>query len=75
VRLSEFRQAVVDEFGAAYGAVLTRDLVLTELGDQTAEQALRAGWPARDVWLALCRATDVPESRWYGAGLPAKPKH
>ncbi len=73
MRLSEFRQAIKDEFGEGYGRVLTRDLVLTRFG-RTADQALAAGVPARDVWLALCAETDVPESRRYGAGLPAPKK-
>ena len=70
MRLSEFRQALKDEFGDGYGRVLTRDLILTAFG-RTADQALAGGVPARDVWLALCAETDVPKSRWYGAGLPA----
>ncbi|TFB72567.1 DUF3046 domain-containing protein [Cryobacterium glaciale] len=70
MRLSEFRTAMKDEFGDAYGRVLTRDLVLTPLGGRTADQALAAGVPARDVWLALCVEVDVPRSRWYGAGIP-----
>jgi len=73
LRLSEFRQALKDEFGEAYGRVLTRDLVLTPLG-RTADQALAAGTPAREVWLALCVETDVPKTRWYGAGRPAAHK-
>lgn len=74
MRLSEFRQAVSDEFGDAYGRVLVHDLVLAALGGVTAEQALAAGRPARDVWLALCAEADVPKSRWYGAGLPTPRK-
>ncbi|WP_022886993.1 DUF3046 domain-containing protein [Glaciibacter superstes] len=74
MRLSELRQAIADEFGDAYGRVLMRDLVLSALGGVTAEQALAAGRPARDVWLALCAETDVPKSRWYGAGLPSQRK-
>ena len=35
------------------------------------DQALAGGIPARDVWLALCAETDVPKSRWFGAGVPA----
>jgi hypothetical protein len=69
VRLSEFRRAVDAEFGEQFGNALVRDLVLDELGDATAQQALDAGVPARRVWLALCRANDVPESRWHGVGL------
>lgn len=73
MRLSEFRRAVAEEFGDGYGSTLLRDLVLVEFGDHTAEQALAAGQPPRAVWIALCKATDVPPNRWYGAGRqPAK---
>ncbi len=69
MRLSEFRRAVTAEFGESFGAALMRDLVLDDLGNLTSEQALTAGTPARDVWLALCRANDVPESHRHGAGI------
>jgi hypothetical protein len=70
MRKSEFRRAVDDEFGEAYGRVVTRDLVLTSLGDQTADEALLSGVQPRDVWLALCEAEGVPVARRYGVGLP-----
>ena len=70
MRLSEFWTAVGEEFGEGYGRTLTRDLVLGELGDLTAEQAISKGVTTRDIWLALCRATDVPQARWYGRGVP-----
>jgi hypothetical protein len=69
MRLSEFQLAMADEFGEAYGNVLRRDLVLEEVGGRTADQAIAAGEPVRAVWLALCRAMDVPPSRWYGVGV------
>lgn len=69
MRLSEFHRAVTAEFGDSFGNALVRDLVLDELGNVTSEQALKAGKPARDVWLALCRANDVPDSRRHGAGM------
>lgn len=72
MKQSEFAFAVESEFGA-FGRVLLRDLVLPELGNRTGQEALDAGAPARDVWLALCRAQDVPRERWHGAGLP-KPR-
>jgi hypothetical protein len=75
VRLSEFRQAVADEFGSGYGQVVTNDLNLVDLGDRTPEQALKAGIAPRDVWLAVCRASDVPPARRHGAGLPSQPRH
>jgi hypothetical protein len=71
--MSEFWQAMGDEFGDGYARSLARDLVLTPLRDRTAEQALRDGVPAREVWAALCEAMDVPANRRYGVGqLPQK---
>ena len=69
MRLSEFRVAMADEFGEAYGRVLERDLVLGDLGGRTAEQAIADGADPREIWLAICRASDVPPERWYGVGL------
>jgi len=60
--------AVGDEFGEAYGRVLTHDLVLGAIGGLTADQAIKAGVPTRAIWLALCDATDVPAERRYGVG-------
>ncbi|MBX3068743.1 MAG: DUF3046 domain-containing protein [Microbacteriaceae bacterium] len=73
MRLSEFKRAVSDEFGSREGAALTKFLVLSELGDLTSEAALEAGVPAREVWIALCRANQVPEQRWYAVGLKPPP--
>jgi hypothetical protein len=72
VRLSEFRIAVAEEFGEAYGRALARDLVIGELGDRTPDQALEAGTKPAEVWVALCRATDVPRERWHGRGRPLR---
>lgn len=69
MRLSEFQRAVRDEFGESYGESIVRDVVLGELGDRTAKQALSDGEAPRTVWLALCVAMDVPESRRHGVGL------
>jgi hypothetical protein len=68
MRLSQFWTAVADEFGPALGRTLVHDLVLGDLGDLTAEQALAKGLDIRSTWLALCRATDVPEGRRHGVG-------
>lgn len=70
MKLSEFQTAVADEFGAGYGGVIVNDLVLTSLGGRTAREALAAGARPREVWFALCDATDVPEERRHGAGRP-----
>ncbi len=68
VKHSEFSHAVDVEFGPVMGPALVRELVLDDF-DSSAEEALRSGVRPRDVWVALCRAMDVPESRIHGAGL------
>lgn len=67
MRRSEFNRAVDDEFGVRSTAILT-DLVLTQVGGRTAAEAISAGVPPRDVWLALCEELDVPVTRRYGVG-------
>ncbi|MFE2771853.1 DUF3046 domain-containing protein [Microbacterium resistens] len=67
MRRSEFLRAVDGEFGARATALLD-DLVLTTLGTRTGSEALAAGVPPREIWLALCEETDVPAHRRYGAG-------
>ncbi len=73
MRRSEFDRAVNDEFGLR-GDALVVDLVLPGVGGRTAAEALKAGVPPREVWLALCAETDVPLERRYGAGR-LEPKH
>jgi hypothetical protein len=66
VRLSQFWTLMEDEFGPTYAASLAHDLALDALGGRTAHEALDAGLPPRQVWLALCDAQDVPEQRRHG---------
>lgn len=73
MRVSEFRRAVAEEFGAAYAGVLLRDHYLTELSG-TADEALSRGVSARDVWQALCVDLQVPVERRYGRGLIDPPR-
>lgn len=73
MKLSEFQNAVDEEFGA-FGRVLLRDTVVVELGNRTPNEALAAGVAARDVWFALCRVQEVPPQRWHGAGRPTPPR-
>ena len=68
MRLSEFWLAMADEFGESYGRTLAHDVVLDAVGSRTAEQAIKAGVPTREIWLALCDIQDVPENRRYGVG-------
>ncbi len=55
-----------DEFGAGYSRVLSSSLVLAGAGGRTADQALNAGVPPRQVWLAVCDVQDVPPERRLG---------
>ena len=67
MRRSEFLRAVDDEFGGRASALLN-DLVLGAVGGRTSAQALAEGVPPRDIWLALCAQTDVPDDRRHGVG-------
>jgi hypothetical protein len=67
MRRSEFLRAVDAEFGGRASSLVS-DLVLTQLSGLTADQALDAGVPPRDIWTALCVETDVPLNRRHGAG-------
>ncbi len=71
MRYSDFREAVVDVFGAAIGPVLVDEQVLERLGDRTAAQALADGDEPRDVWWALCDALEVPVARRWGPDRPS----
>ena len=63
MRLTQFRELMEGEFGAARAATLAHDQVFAELGGRTVEQALEYGIDTRDVWLAVCTAYEVPPSR------------
>ena len=72
MRLSKFNELLTDEFGVAYAEVVRRDLVLGDLADRTAEQAIAAGESPKDVWLAICRTAGVPKERWHGLNKNTK---
>ncbi|EUA00263.1 hypothetical protein I547_5388 [Mycobacterium kansasii 824] len=58
--MTEFHERVTLRFGAAYGASVLVDHVLTGFGGRTAAQAIEDGVEPRDVWRALCADFDVP---------------
>ena len=72
MRLSQFNELMVDEFGLEYSSVIRRDLVLGELGDLTADKAIVGGVDPKDVWLAVCRTSGVPKERWHGLNKHSK---
>lgn len=72
MRISDFWRLMDDEFGAGYSRVLAADLVLSQVGGRTAQQALAEGVPPKTVWLAVCDMQDVPTERRLGRDI--KPK-
>lgn len=66
MRHSEFWQLMDSEFGEAYARTLARELVMSSLGERTANQALAGHEDARAVWFAVCDAMDVPQERRFG---------
>jgi hypothetical protein len=75
MRLSEFRVLMDEEFGSGYAGVIENSMVLLDLGDRTATAALAAGEEPREVWLAICKANEVPKSRWHGKTKTNKKQH
>lgn len=66
MRLSQFNELMIDEFGPDFADVIFSDLALAEFQDQTAEAAISGGEEPKEVWLAICRAQGVPKNRWHG---------
>jgi hypothetical protein len=66
---------MADEFGKAHSEVIIRDFALLELGDKTAASLLTAGEDPKQIWLAICRAQQVPKERWSGLDKKAKKQH
>lgn len=63
MRSTVFRRLMAEEFGRARAESLATDLVLSALGGRTANQALAAGVPAKEIWLAICEEFGIPPER------------
>ncbi|MFE2754713.1 DUF3046 domain-containing protein [Actinosynnema sp. NPDC059335] len=63
MRITMFRKRMAEEFGQVRAEMVARDHVLSALGGRTPDQALEAGLPTKEIWLAVCDAFDVPEQR------------
>jgi hypothetical protein len=62
VKHTEFWGRMEAALGSAYARSWAHDFVMAELGDRTVEQALAAGLPPKQVWLAVWRALELPMS-------------
>jgi hypothetical protein len=63
MRITMFRKLMANEFGEVRAEMVAHDHVLSALGGRTPDQALDAGLPVKEIWLAVCDAFDIPEQR------------
>ncbi|MDK4334961.1 DUF3046 domain-containing protein [Corynebacterium accolens] len=70
MRLTEYHQLVVDEFGESKGAWISHSHVLSELNG-TPDDLIERGVDPRRVWIGLCDDFDVPQERRLGVDYPS----
>jgi hypothetical protein len=63
MRLTVFWERMADHFGPGYAEMFARDHVMSQLGGRTVDEALAAGWSAKDVWRVVCAVMDVPREK------------
>ena len=63
VRHTEFWSRMESALGPAYHRAWARQFVMAELDGRTAQEALDAGVPPKQVWAAVWRALDLPASQ------------
>ncbi len=63
MRHTEFWARMDDALGAAYARSWADMFVLGELGGRTVEQALAAGVPPKQVWAAVWRVLELPDTK------------
>ncbi len=62
MRHTEFWARMEHALGAAYARTWARTHVMASLGGRTAEEALAAGVPPKQVWHAVWETLDLPAS-------------
>jgi hypothetical protein len=60
MRLTDFWMRLEDYLGSAYAQSWAHDVVISELGGRTAQEALDAGCETREVWDAVAQALELP---------------
>lgn len=60
MRLTEFGELMVGEFGTLKADAILSDHVLIDHSGRTGAQAIEDGVDPRDVWLSICADFDVP---------------
>lgn len=60
MRQTELWERLTTAVGAGYVDSWAQDHVIAELDGQTVREALKSGWDARSVWLAVYRHLELP---------------
>jgi hypothetical protein len=63
MRLTVFWQRMAEHFGPGYAETFARDHVMSDLGGRTVQEALDAGWDAKEVWQVVCAVMEVPREK------------
>lgn len=63
MRHTEFWVRMDDALGPSYARSWASMFVLADLGGRTADEALRAGVPPKEVWAAVWRALELPQTK------------
>ncbi|WP_196791843.1 DUF3046 domain-containing protein [Motilibacter deserti] len=58
--MTEFRERMVEAFGAAQASWIARDHVFAGLGQRTVDEALERGTDAKDVWRVVHTEMRLP---------------
>lgn len=66
MKLSRFYELLAEEFGPGFSQVILNDTRLIDFQDKTPSELIAEGAETREIWLAICRAQQVPKSRWHG---------
>ena len=62
MRHTEFWSRLEDALGSGYYRAWASQFVMADLGGRTAQEALDAGVPPKQVWVAVWRALELPAS-------------
>lgn len=61
MRHTEFWSRLEQALGRVYHRVWADQFVMSDLGGRTAQEALDAGVPPKQVWAAVWRALELPD--------------
>lgn len=63
MRHTEFWERMEEALGPAYSRTWAHSFVMSSLGGRTAEEALAAGIPTKQIWKAVWEALELPATQ------------